>query len=70
MRFKSLAGACAALMLLSLSAYARAEMQLAGGPPNEIQLKVNEAALKYQKLFDEADELERQAERARSGQGP
>jgi predicted esterase len=49
---------------------ARAELQLAGGPPAEIRAKVNEAALKYQKLFDEAEELERQAERARSGQGP
>jgi predicted esterase len=49
---------------------ARAELQLAGGPPNEILAKVNEAALKYQKLFDEADELERQAERARAEQSP
>jgi hypothetical protein len=49
---------------------ARAELQLAGGPPNEIQLKVNEATLKYEKLFDEAEDLERQAERARSAQGP
>lgn len=49
---------------------ARAEMQLAGGPPDEVQEKANEAALKYQKLFDEADELEQQAERARTGQSP
>ncbi|MBV9926322.1 MAG: dienelactone hydrolase family protein [Acidobacteria bacterium] len=49
---------------------ARAELQLAGGPPDEVQTKVNETALKYQKIFDEADELERQAERARTGQGP
>jgi predicted esterase len=49
---------------------ARAELQLAGGPPSEIQAKVNETALKYQKLFDEAEELERQAERARSQQSP
>ena len=49
---------------------ARAELQIAGGPPAETQTKVNEAALKYQKLFDEAEDLERQAERARSAQGP
>jgi predicted esterase len=49
---------------------ARAELQLAGGPPNEIQAKANEAALKYQKLFDEAEELEQQAERARAAQSP
>ena len=48
----------------------RAELQLAGGPPSEIRAKVNETALKYQKLFEEAEELERQAERARSGQSP
>jgi predicted esterase len=49
---------------------ARAELQLAGGPPAEIHSKLNETALKYQQLFDEADELERQAERARAGQSP
>jgi poly(3-hydroxybutyrate) depolymerase len=49
---------------------ARAELQLAGGPPGEIQLKVNEATRKYDKLFDEADGLERQANLARSAQAP
>jgi predicted esterase len=49
---------------------ARAELQLAGGPPVETQLKVNEATRNYQKLFDEADELEQQAVRARTAQGP
>ena len=49
---------------------ARAELQLAGGPSTAILLKVNEATLKYQQLFDEAEELERQAERARSVQSP
>lgn len=49
---------------------ARAELQLAGGPPAEVQSKVNEATLKYQKLFDEAEELERQAARAHSAQSP
>lgn len=49
---------------------ARAELQLSGGPPAEVQAKVNETALKYEKIFDEADELERQAERARTGQVP
>jgi predicted esterase len=49
---------------------ARVELQLAGGPVDEVQTKVNEAALRYQKLFDEADELEQQAERARAGQSP
>ncbi|MBV8857189.1 MAG: prolyl oligopeptidase family serine peptidase [Acidobacteria bacterium] len=49
---------------------ARAELQLAGGPPDETQTKVNEATLKCQKLFDEAEELEQQAERAHPGQGP
>jgi predicted esterase len=49
---------------------ARAELRLAGGPSAETQSKVNEATLRYQKLFDEADELERQAQRAQAGQGP
>lgn len=49
---------------------ARAELQLAGGPLNEVQAKANEAALKYQKLFDEAEDLEQQAERARGAQSP
>jgi len=49
---------------------ARAELQLAGGQSDETQMKVNEATLKYQQLFDEAEELERQAERARSAQSP
>lgn len=49
---------------------ARAELQLAGGPANETQTKVNEAALKSRKLFDEAEELERQAQRAQAGQSP
>lgn len=49
---------------------ARAELQLAGGPPGETQAKANEAALRYQKLFDEANELDRQAERAQKGQSP
>jgi hypothetical protein len=48
----------------------RADLRLAGGPPDQTLEKVNEAALKSQKLFDEADELEQQAERARAGQGP
>jgi predicted esterase len=49
---------------------ARAELQLAGGPPDETQAKSNEAVLKYQKLFDEAEELDRQAEGARSAKSP
>ena len=49
---------------------ARAELQLAGGPPAETQAKANEATLRYQKLFDEAEELERQAEAARPTQSP
>ncbi|HEX8189379.1 MAG TPA: alpha/beta hydrolase-fold protein [Pyrinomonadaceae bacterium] len=49
---------------------ARAELQLAGGPPAETLSKANEAALKSGKLFDEAEELERQAARARTGQSP
>ena len=48
----------------------RAELQLAGGPPADIRAKVNETALQYQKIFDEAEELERQAERALSGSSP
>jgi predicted esterase len=49
---------------------ARAELQLAGGPQPETQLKVNEATVRYLKLFDEADALERQAQRAHAGPGP
>jgi hypothetical protein len=72
MSFKSLARTCAALLLPSAYARAdakraggfdvlkaRAELQLAGGPHAEMQTKANEAAPKYQKLFDEAEELER-----------
>jgi poly(3-hydroxybutyrate) depolymerase len=44
----------------------RVELQLAG----ETQAKVNEAVRRYEKLLDEADELERQANLARSEQGP
>lgn len=47
---------------------ARAELQLDGGTSAETHSKINEAALKYQKLFDEADELEQQADRARGVQ--
>jgi predicted esterase len=49
---------------------ARAELQLAGGPSADTQLKVNEATRKYQKLVDEAYELDQQAERAQAGQSP
>ena len=49
---------------------ARAELQLAGGPPADLRAKINETALRYQKIFDEAEELERQAERALSGSSP
>ncbi|HWS86301.1 MAG TPA: alpha/beta hydrolase-fold protein [Pyrinomonadaceae bacterium] len=44
----------------------RVELQLAG----ETQAKVNEAVRRFEKLLDEADELERQANLARSAQGP
>ena len=49
---------------------ARAELQLAGGPNAETQTKANEAAGNYQKLVDEAEELDRQAESALKGQSP
>ena len=49
---------------------ARAELQLGGAPQAEIQPKVNDASRKYQQLFDEAEELERQAARAQAGQSP
>ena len=48
----------------------RAELQLAGGPQAEMQLKVNEATRRYQKLVDEAYELDQQAQRAQTGQSP
>lgn len=49
---------------------ARAELQLSGGPPGEVPAKLNEAAVRFQRLYAEADELERQADLARSGRGP
>jgi predicted esterase len=48
----------------------RAGMRLSDDPPNAVPARMNEATLKAGRLNDEADELERKAERAATGKIP